>query len=118
MHRMTLAAFVGRCAFGMGDAAPSGHPIDVPRHDHLFRTERVLVIDRTRPEEGHRRQADMRMRPHVDTAPRFEYGRPHVIDEHERPHAAGLQAGHGAAHFEATAQVVDAGSNESRHEAS
>ena len=42
---------------------------------------------------GHRRQRDVRMRPHVDAVPRREVGRPHVIEEDERPDHAPLDGG-------------------------
>jgi len=115
MHVVATGADVAGRALGVGDATTGGHPVDVARRDDLFRPQRIAVVNRARPEEGHRGQPDMRMRAHIDAAPRLEHRRTHVVDEHERPHAAGLQAGNGAAHVEAVAKVVHAGRNDGRH---
>ena len=44
-----------------------------PGGDVLVGTERVAMADAAGPEEGHRRQADVRMRTHVDADARFEH---------------------------------------------
>jgi hypothetical protein len=98
---MFMVAQCERRAFGMRDAATGRHPVDVTRLDVLHAAERVAVGHASGPQEGHRRQADMRMRANVDAATCFEHRRPHVVDEHERSHRSCLQGGHGATHLEA-----------------
>ena len=97
-----------RCSLGMGNAATSGHPVDVTGTDHLVRSKGVAVADRARPQVGDRGQADMRMRAHVDGGAGVHQCRAHLVDEHERTDAARLQGGDGATDFEA-ADVVRAG---------
>ena len=99
-------AFGRRGALGVGDAAAGGHPVDVAGPDHLVGAQGVAVADRPVPEEGHRGQADVRMRTHVQATAGLEYHWPHVVDEHERADAARLQGGDGAADPEAVAQVM------------
>jgi len=54
---------------------------------------------------GDGRQADMRMRPHVETKAGAELGRTHVIEKNERPDHAPLRRGQGTSHGKA-ADVV------------
>jgi hypothetical protein len=55
-------------ALRVGDAPPGRHPVDLARADRLFRAHAVAVHDLAREQIGDRRQANMRMRPHVDRA--------------------------------------------------
>lgn len=74
-------------SFGMHDAASGGHPIDVTRPNRLVRSEAVAVNDLAVEEVRHGREADMRMRAHIDPVTRGEFGGPEVIEEHERANA-------------------------------
>jgi hypothetical protein len=78
----------GRGAFGMDDAAPGGHPVYVARADLLQRAQAVAMQQRALEQESHRRQADMRMRAHVDAGAGRETRRPHVVEEDEAADSA------------------------------
>ena len=53
-------------AFGVNDAAPRGHPVDLAGLDGLHGAKTVSMNDRPGEQIGHRGQTDMRMGPHVD----------------------------------------------------
>lgn len=114
VQRVRAGALGAGRAFGMGDAAAGGHPVDVAGANHLIGAERVAVADLAGPQEGDRGQADMRMRAHVDAVIRFQHGRAHLVDEHERSHTARLQGGHGATHLQ-PADVVHAWGDQGGH---
>ncbi|MNM65598.1 hypothetical protein D3C81_770500 [compost metagenome] len=114
VYCLLMCTDVGGSALGMGDATTGGHPVHITGEDHLFRAERIAVADLPGPQEGHRRQADMRMRPHVDALAGVEDGRPHVVHEHEWPDAACLQRGHRATDLEA-AEVMNAWADDGGH---
>ena len=52
------------------DAAAGGHPVQLARPDDLLEAEAVAVHDLALDQPGEGRQADVRMRPHVDTLAR------------------------------------------------
>jgi hypothetical protein len=66
------------------DAASGGHPVDVTRPNGLVRSEAVAVNALAVEQVGHRREADMRMRPHINALPRSEIRGRHVIKEDEQ----------------------------------
>src|SRR6185437_567238 len=68
-------------ALGMSDPAARRHPVDVTGPDRLVRAQAVAMHDLTLEEIRDRGQADVRMRPHVDAAPRRKIGRSHVVEE-------------------------------------
>jgi len=78
------AAQLRRGALRMNDAVPGGHPVDVARRDRLHGAEAVAVQDFALEQIGDRRQADVRMRAHVDSGTRREIRRTHVIEKDER----------------------------------
>jgi hypothetical protein len=90
IHAVAFAA----CAFetfGMRDPAPGGHPVDFARPDRLLGRQAVAVHDFAVEEISDRRQADVRMRPHIHRSRDAgrEIDRSHVIEEDERAdHAA------------------------------
>jgi hypothetical protein len=53
----------------MHDAAPGSHPVDFAGADRLHTAEAVAVQDLAVEQVGHGREADVRMRPHVEAAP-------------------------------------------------
>ncbi|MNT36887.1 hypothetical protein D3C72_1729980 [compost metagenome] len=114
VDRVVMVAVQLWRALGMGDAAAGGHPVDIAGADHLVRTQRVTVADGARPQIGDGGQADMRMRAHVDGRTGVHERRAHLVDEHERADAAGLQGGHCTAHFQA-ADVVHARGDDGGH---
>src|SRR5438445_7567093 len=61
-----LLASIGVGALRMDDAAPGRHPVDVAGPNRLLRAEAVPVNDLTLEGVRHRRQANMRMRRHVE----------------------------------------------------
>jgi len=75
-------------AFGVNDAAPRGHPVDVARNDRLMRTEAVAVHDLAREQVRDGRQVDVRVRADVHALPGRQARRSEVIEEHERPDRA------------------------------
>ena len=79
------SAQLGRRALRVRDPAARRHPVDVARPDRLHRAEAVAVEDLAVEEIRHRREPDVRMRPHVEPLARREARRPHVVEEDERP---------------------------------
>src|SRR5512132_1829211 len=73
-------------------AATGRHPVDLARSDRLFRANAVAVHDLAREQIGDRRQADMRMRPHVDRAghARRHVHRTHMVEKDEGANRAPL----------------------------
>ncbi len=71
-------------AFGMGNAAPGTHPIEVARRDFKVTAQTVTMQDRALEQIGHGRQARMRMRRHINALTGLEFDRPHMIEKHER----------------------------------
>jgi hypothetical protein len=90
-----------RRALGVHNAAAGRHPVDGAGLDHLVRAQTVAVIDLAFEEIGDGGEVDMRMRPHVHPLARREHGRPHVIEEHERPDHSPPRARQDAAHGKA-----------------
>src|ERR1017187_1547051 len=68
-------------AFGMGDAAPRGHPIYFARYNGLFRSQTVAMHDLAIEQIGDGGKPDMGVGPHIDAAWNSgrEVRRPHVI---------------------------------------
>jgi hypothetical protein len=91
-------------ALGMTDAAARGHPVHFARSNHLMKAEAVAMDDLAREQIRDRRQADVRMWPHVDAARqiRGHLLRSHVIEEHERADHAPLGPRQHAADLEST----------------
>ena len=77
----------------MHDAAPGRHQVHGSRLDQLAVAQAVAMHDLAFEQVGDRREADVRMRPHVDAAARRKHGRAHVIEKHERPDHAALGRG-------------------------
>src|SRR5450432_578921 len=69
----------------MHDAAPGRHPIHFARLNWRRGAETVAMRDFAVKQISDRRQADMRMRPHVETFAGFEFRRPEMIEKDERP---------------------------------
>jgi hypothetical protein len=93
-------------ALGVHDAAPRGHPVDRAGQDLLHAAQAVAMHHRALEKIGDRRQADVRMRPHVVLGAGLLGGRPEMVEEHEGPDRAALRRGQQAPHVEATAQVL------------
>ena len=96
----------------MGDAAPCGHPVDLPRADGLLGCDAVAMHDLPIEQIGDGRESDVWMRPHVDAARDAgrKQGGSHVIEENERPHHASLCGWQDAADLESaeiTAALLD-----------
>ncbi len=90
-------------ALGVADALTCGHPVDFAGPDHLLVAERVAMRDLAVEEVRDRRQADVRMRPHIGRARHRsgEFERPKVIEEDERADHATLRERQHAADLEA-----------------
>jgi hypothetical protein len=83
-----LRSLIGRGALRMGDAAPGRHPVDVAVTNRLLRAEAVTVDDLALEQVRHCRQADVRMRRHVEPLPHRE-PTIHLVEEGEgADHAA------------------------------
>ena len=100
-----MDAALGAGALGMHDAAAGGHPVDLAGPDRHRGAEAVAVHDLAVEQVGDGGKADVRMRPHVESAAGAEFGRAEMIEEHERPDHARLRRGQRAPHGEAVAQV-------------
>ena len=108
-------AFRGRRTLGMYDAAASRHPVHVAGTDRLHVAKTIAVLHRAAEQIGYGRQADERMRTHVNATPRCELRRAHMVEKHERTDMARTQLRQQPAHLEA-AEVVDFGvENRDRH---
>ena len=106
--RAVLAGVVE--AFGMGDAAPGNHPVDLARTNVLRHAQAVAMGEGAIIKVGHGRDADVRMRAHVHLARKAwgEVGRAHVIEEDiGSDRTAGVERQH-AAHLESAAEVMRA----------
>ena len=80
-------------AFGMGDAAAGGHPIDLARNDGLFGPQAVAMHDLALEQIADGGEADMGMRAHIDFA-RDSCGQVHrteMVEKDERPDVAPLR---------------------------
>jgi hypothetical protein len=77
-------------ALAVDDAGSCRHPVHVAGHDDLPRPEAVPVHDLAVEEVRHGREPDVRVRPDLDVLSRRDVERPHVVEEHERPHAPTL----------------------------
>ena len=102
-----------RRALGVDDAAPGRHPVDRAGLDPLHDAGRVAVHDRALEQVGERRQADVRMRPHVVVGAGRDVDRPEVVEEDERADGAPVGRGQQAAHDEAAAEVARRAARES-----
>jgi hypothetical protein len=69
---------------GMGDAAPRGHQIQLPRSDRLLVAEAVGVERLALKEPGDRVQPDMRMRPNGHGPVRRDVDRAEAVEEAPR----------------------------------
>ena len=86
---------------------PGSHPVHFAGTNHLVKAEAVPMHDLAREQIRDRRQADVRMRTHVDPPRqiRGELHRTHVIEEHERADHAALRPRQHAPDLEA-AQIA------------
>lgn len=69
----------------MGDAAPSDHPVQRAGADDLVRPGAVLVMEIAAEQVGYGAEADMRVRPDVDTLAGQQLGRTGLVEEDKRP---------------------------------
>ena len=90
----------------MGNAAAGGHPVHGAGRDIGQAAKAVAMADTALEQPGHRGQADMWVRAHVQALARSEIGRPHVIVKHERPDVARAQHRQQAAYHKTIAEVV------------
>ena len=95
-----------RAALGMHDAPPRRHPVDGAGLDLLHIAQTVAVHGGAREQIGHRRQANVRMGPHIVAVARCHGHRTEVIEKQEGPHGLALHSGQQAAHGETAAQVL------------
>ena len=96
---------------GVDDAGAGRHPVDLARPDGLDVAGTVAVNDFTLEQVGERRQADVRVRPHVLRLSGAEHHRSDLVEEDERPNHAPQRRGQGAPHLEAT-DVAHVGQND------
>ena len=94
-------------ALGMDDAAPGGHEVDGAGADVLHHPQAVAVHQRAVEEVGDGRQADVRMRAHVDALARRQFRRTELVEKDEGSDHAPLGIGQNAFHAE-TAEVARA----------
>src|ERR1700730_16537442 len=92
----------------MDNAAAGGHPVHRPGPDRLRVAQAVAVQDFTVEQIGDRGEADMRVRPHVETPACWQHYGTHLVKEHERPHRPALRRRQRSAHFEAVPEISGA----------
>ena len=90
------------------------HQVDLARRNPRIGAQTVAVMDAAAQQIGHRRKADMRMRPHIDALAGQKLGRPHLVKEYERPDHLSLGRGQRPAHLEA-AQIPRARHDDRRN---
>ena len=100
MDRFAVFAVVGRRALGMNDAATRGHPIDLAWPDRRGGAEAVAMHDLAVEQERDGGEADMGMRPHIDTLAGAKFRRSEMVEEDERADHAPIHVGQGATHRE------------------
>ena len=106
VHRAALGARLFE-TLGMGDAATGDHPVDLVGLDGLLHADTVPMHDLAGKQVGHRGEADVRMRAHVDGFgnSRRESHWADVVEENERAdHVPACEWQH-AADFE-SAQIA------------
>lgn len=106
VHQATRGAKRGIGALGVHDAAPRRHQVEVERAIGLDGAEAVAMHVLACEEVGHGRQADVRMRAHVEPGTRWQRHRPHVIEEHERPHHPPLRRGEEPRHDHVVPEIA------------
>ena len=106
MHPEAGGAHLRFRPLAVDDAAAGGHPIDVARPDRLGIAQAVAMVDSAVEEVGHRRQADMRMGPHLHTAAGRHVHGTEMVEEDEGSDRAALDAGQHAADGEASPQIM------------
>src|SRR5258708_17335182 len=67
-------------ALRVHDSGARGHPVHLPGPDLLTKAQVVVVVDFAVEKVGDGRQADVRMRPHVDPLTGLESRWAHVIE--------------------------------------
>src|SRR6478736_3164052 len=87
-------------AFGMDNAAPGGHPVHFTGLDRHCSTEAVPVHDLAIEKIGNRGKPDVRVRPHVESVARAEFGRPEMVEENEWANHARPRRGQRTPHGE------------------
>jgi hypothetical protein len=92
----------------MDNAAAGGHPVHRPGPDRLRIAQAVAVQDFSVEQIGDRGEADMQVRPHVETPALAQYHRAHLVEEHERPHYSALRRWQRSVHFETVAKISGA----------
>ena len=73
-------------AFGVDDAAPGGHQVDLAGADRGKAAQTVAVVDCSCEQPGDRGDPDMRMRAHIHAGSGGQVSRAELIDENERSH--------------------------------
>jgi hypothetical protein len=77
-------------AFRVNNAAPCRHPVNRAGFDGSHRAETIPVNDRSREQIRNRGKAHMRVWAHINTLPRREVSRFHLVEKDKRPYAASV----------------------------
>ncbi len=96
-------------AFGMHNAAPRRHQIHRPRLNALHLAQTVAMHHRALIQRRHRRQPNVRMRPHIMVRTGRNLHRTKVIEKQERPDALRLRGRQQTAHVEAYGEFFGVG---------
>jgi hypothetical protein len=62
------------------------HPVHIAGLDGLHAAERIAMVDNAFEQVSHGRQSNVRVWSNVETVAGRQFGRPHMIEENERPH--------------------------------
>src|SRR5258706_4650050 len=112
VHRPAARAKFGCGPFRVHDAAARGHPVHFARTDRLRCAETVAMPHFAVEKKGYGRQANVRMRAHVDAFAFAKTRRSHMVEKYERPDHASFVEGEHAADFETAAQILAPGIND------
>lgn len=90
----------------MHDAASCDHPIDRSGLNGLHRSQAVTVQNLSLEQVRNGREADVRVRAHIQTLAVAKYGWSHLIEKDKRANQAPLGSREGASYDESVTEVA------------
>src|SRR5207302_7626847 len=85
VQRLAVAPVVRGGAFRVHNAPPGGHPVDGAGVYGGLNAQIIAMNDLAVVEIGQRREADVRMRPHIEAMATLELGGAEMIKKHKWP---------------------------------
>ena len=96
---------LGQRVFGVGDAVPGRHQVDLAGAHDLFAAQAVAVQDLPLDHPGEGLQARVRVRPDMQAGAFLHIDRPNVVEKAPGAHPAPVPRGQGPANRQALAQL-------------